>query len=596
MLADEGQSGEADDSFLAAIDLSPDDPYLRVDYSKFLLRQRRPRQAAAEVSTARELSPDNPDILRAYAETQMKLINQDQDAIDKTREALEALRILDPDDIESMVTLGQIYLSESETEKAIEVFQEVLSKHSGNRMVYRLLVDALMRSGRIDEAENVLLEALEVDPYFTSARIGVAEMLGQQGRHREAVELIDRAPTDALPDLELRKRLAIELHRSGSYDRALDVLESVLEDEKDYFAGLYLRVVVLSSLGDLETAIREAQSLSDRYPESLEVVTLLAGLHERQGHVSEAIRELTQLEERLRLEEQPGNADRARLQRLAVLARAERWEEIAIALEPMEADLSRGEPSDLSLLYAEALAYSGRQEQSIQFLSSFTGSSPSRQIALAKQAEILLTLGDEEAARQRIDVLLSSGEFDDKVRAASIYQSLEHYDAAIPILEMALSEQPKSTQVMFWLGAAYERSARHEAAEEMLEAVLELEPDFAPALNYLGYMWAEKGEKLGRALDLVQQAVKLEPNNGAYIDSLGWTHYQLGNYDKAQNLLERAATLVGDDAIVFEHLGDLYVAQGDFEAARDVYQRALDLEAENASQVRQKLADILDDF
>ncbi len=596
MLADEGQSGEADDSFLAAINLSPDDPYLRVDYSKFLLRQRRPRQAAAEVSKAKELSPDNPDILRAYAETQMKLINQDQDAIDKTREALEALRKLDPDDIESMVTLGQIYLSESETEKAVEVFQEVLSKHSGNRMVYRLLVDALMRSGRIDEAEQVLLDALEIDPYFTNARIGVAEMLGQQGRHREAVELIDRTPSDALADIELRKRLAIELHRSGDYNRAIDVLNAVLEEEKDYFAGLYLRVVILSSLADLDAAIREGQSLSDRYPESFEIVALLAGLYERQGRVSEAIRELTELEKRLRSEDQTDNADRARLQRIAVLARAERWDEVATTLEPMEADLSRGEPSDLSLLYAEALAYSGRQEQAIQFLSRFTASSPGRQIATAKQAEILLTLGDEQAARQKIDVLLSSGEFDDKVRAAGVYQSLEHYEAAIPILEMALAEEPESTQVMFWLGASYERSDRHEAAEEMLQAVLELEPDFAPALNYLGYMWAEKGQKLGQALDLVQQAVKLEPDNGAYIDSLGWTHFQLGNYKEAQDFLERAAHLVGDDAIVFEHLGDLYVAQGKLEAARDVYQRALDLEAENASQVRQKLDDILDDI
>ena len=595
-LADEGQSSEADDSYLTAIDLAPDDPYLRIDYSKFLLRQRRPRSAASEVATAKELSPENPDILRAYAETQMKLISQDQEALDRTREALEELRRIDPEDIESMVTLGQIYLSEAETEKAVDVFQEVLIKHAGNQMVYRLLVDALMRSGRIDEAERVLIEALEIDPYFTSARLGVAEMLGQQGRHREAVKLIDAAPSEELGDIELRKRLAIELHRSGDFGRALEVLDSVIEEEPGYFAGLYLRVVILSSFGDLEGALREAQRLADQFPDSLETVALLSGLYERSGRVSEAIRELTELELRLREENQSESAERARIQRVAVLARAERWDEVVVALEPIEIELSQGDPSDMSLLYAEALAYSGRQDQSMEFLSRFSGADPASRIAISKQAEILLTLGEEMAGRQRIDVLLSSGEFDDKVRAAGVYQSLERYQDAIPILEMAIAEQPESTQVLFWLGASYERSGRHGDAEKALEAVLDLEPEFAPALNYLGYMWAEKGMKLGRALDLVQQAVKLEPDNGAYIDSLGWAHFQLGNYEEAQGFLERAAVLVGDDPIVFEHLGDLYVAMENFEAARQVYQRAIDLDADNAHQVRQKLDNILDDL
>jgi len=121
------------------------------------------------------------------------------------------------------------------------------------------------------------------------------------------------------------------------------------------------------------------------------------------------------------------------------------------------------------------------------------------------------------------------------------------------------------------------------------EDLLEVEPDFAPALNYLGYMWAEQGENLDQALVLVRQAVTLDPDNGAYADSLGWTHFQLGQYEEAQDHLERAVELVGDDAIVFEHLGDLYEALGRLDEARELYRRALALEAENAEEVRRKL-------
>lgn len=589
LLADEGQSGEADTSYLAAIGLAPKDPYLRVDYSKFLLGQRRWRRAASEMTTARDLSPHNPDILRAYAETQMKLISQDQEALERTREALEELREIDPDDLNSLVTLGQIYLSDGQTTEAIEVFQEVLSKQSGNRVVYRLLVDALMRSGRIDEAEKVLAEALELDPHFTRARIGVAEMLGQQGRHREAVELIDQAPEEAYEDVELRKRLAIELHRSGDLNRSLEVLDSVLRDQPDYFAGLYLKVVILSSLGRVDEAVTMGNRLVERYPESLEIAALLAGLLERQARTAEAAEELSRIEIRLREEGQNDNADRARNQRVGLLARAERWDAVVDVLEPLAADLGRGEPSEMALIYAEALAYSGRLEDGLEFLSRFSSSDPGRKIVTAKQAEILYRLDDDSAGRRRLDVLLSSGDFDDKVRAASVLQGLERYEEAIPILELALAERPDATQVMFWLGACYERSDRHQDAERLLQAVLDQEPEFAPALNYLGYMWAEKGQNLGEALDLVQQAVALEPDNGAYLDSLGWAHFQLGNYEEARDLLERAAVLVGEDPIVFEHLGDLYVALENFEAAREVYQRALDLDADNAGSVRQKL-------
>jgi len=123
----------------------------------------------------------------------------------------------------------------------------------------------------------------------------------------------------------------------------------------------------------------------------------------------------------------------------------------------------------------------------------------------------------------------------------------------------------------------------------VLQQLLAIDPNFAPALNYLGYMWAEAGENLERALLLVQQAVDIEPDNGAFIDSLGWAHFQLGQYEEARGFLERAASLVGDDPVVYEHLGDLYVVLGRLEQAREVYERALDLEADNAAVVRGKL-------
>lgn len=589
LLADEGQSREATESFVAAIELAPEDPYIRLEYSRFLLRQRRLNKAAQQVETAYQLAPNEPDVLRVYAETQLKMASQEPGSLDAAREALEKLRRIDPEDVESMVSLGQIYLSEQSPERAAEVFQAVLDQTSGNRMVYRLLVDALVRSGQIDRAVAILGEALELDPLFTRARIVLSEMLGEQGNHQAAVDVLSAAPELAAQDPELQRRLALELHRTGDFEGALQAIDRVLAAEPGDYASLYLKTVILTVEGDNEEATRLAKRLMALHPDNLDVVVLLAELLERQGRWQEADDELRRMEQQLRVARENQAAGQALVQRVVILSRAGAWQQVVEALEPHLPELEDAGQIDLIFLYVDAQVHLGERGKALAILGRLQTDSPAGRSAIAKQAEILFRFEDDAQARQQIDALLATDSFEDMVRAAEVYQRLERYDEAIPILERALQLEPDSTQIMFWLGASYERTGREPDAETLLEGLLDIDPNFAPALNYLGYMWADQGENLDQALRLVRQAVALEPDNGAYIDSLGWAHYQLGQYDEARGYLERAAKIVGDDAIVFEHLGDLYRALDEVQDAREAYERSLDLDGENASQVRQKL-------
>lgn len=589
LLADEGKGREATESFVAAIELSPDDPYIRLEYTRFLIRQRRLRKAVQQVTTAYQLAPNEPDVLRVYAETQLKMAGQDPDALNAGRLALEKLRAIDPEDVESMVSLGQIYLSEQSPERAAEVFQEVLDQTSGNRMVSRLLVDALVRSGQADRAVEVLSEALALDPSFTRARIVLSELLGEQGQHSEAVEVLSAAPEVAQADPELQKRLALELHRAGDFAGALAAIDRVLESEPSDYAALYLKTVILTVQGDNEEAVRLARRLVALHPDNLDIVVLLSQLLERENRWQEADSELRRIEDQLRLAREMEAATQALTHRVIILSRAEAWQQVVEALEPHLPELEDGGMVDLIFLYADAQTHLGQQGKALAILSRFGEDSPAEQSAIAKQAEILFRSDDESRAQERIAQLLATDSYEDTVRAAEVYQRLERYDEAIPILEKALALEPDSTQAMFWLGASYERTGRGSEAETVLQGLLDIDPNFAPALNYLGYMWADQGENLDQALVLVQQAVALEPDNGAYIDSLGWVHFRLGQYDEARGYLERAASLVGNDAVVLEHLGDLYSAMGQIESARESYERSLALEDENASEVQQKL-------
>ncbi|WP_375211162.1 tetratricopeptide repeat protein [Hyphococcus sp.] len=116
------------------------------------------------------------------------------------------------------------------------------------------------------------------------------------------------------------------------------------------------------------------------------------------------------------------------------------------------------------------------------------------------------------------------------------------------------------------------------AAEADLLRAVEIAPQEPAALNYLGYSWAERGLNLDEAFGLIEKAVAIEPNSGAYIDSLGWAHYQLGDYDEAVGHLEHAASLEPADPTITEHLGDVYWRLGRKIEARYEWKRVLELE------------------
>ena len=104
---------------------------------------------------------------------------------------------------------------------------------------------------------------------------------------------------------------------------------------------------------------------------------------------------------------------------------------------------------------------------------------------------------------------------------------------------------------------------------------LVLEPDSAPVLNYLGYMNADRGVRLDESLALIEKAVALDPDNGAYLDSLGWALFRLSRLEKAEDNLRRAVTRPGVNAVVFDHLGDTLERRGNVQEALVFWKQAL---------------------
>ena len=149
-------------------------------------------------------------------------------------------------------------------------------------------------------------------------------------------------------------------------------------------------------------------------------------------------------------------------------------------------------------------------------------------------------------------------------------------------------EKDDQTRLLFSLGSAQERNGQFEGAVASFQKLLVIDSVHAPALNYLGYMLADRGEQLTYATQLIERALKISPDNGAYIDSYAWVQFKLGNLELALTELKKAAELITGDAVIYEHLGDIYRAMGnDSEATRN-YQHALEIDPGNA-QIQEKL-------
>lgn len=177
----------------------------------------------------------------------------------------------------------------------------------------------------------------------------------------------------------------------------------------------------------------------------------------------------------------------------------------------------------------------------------------------------------------------------------NILRSRERYKEAAEIYGKAIALTPKPEKkdwaLFYSRGVCFERTGDWARAEADLKKALELDNNQPLALNYLGYSWVDKHRNVKRAMDLIRKAVKLKPDDGYFVDSLGWAHYRLGDLKAAVEQLERAVELKPDDAVINDHLGDVYWQIGRHLEARYQWSQALSLkpEPDDATRIKQKL-------
>ena len=222
-----------------------------------------------------------------------------------------------------------------------------------------------------------------------------------------------------------------------------------------------------------------------------------------------------------------------------------------------------------------------KKQLAIEYMKSIPVESYTSWNSILSIAELYIDLKQYSFASEFLNKLVKSYPEKTEIlyKLGELYHIQNNYDDAIKYFSKAISIlnpiENKHWYLYYSRGMAYERSNKWNLAEKDFLYSIELSPEQPLTLNYLGYSWIDSGKNIDKAKKLINKAVKLRPNDGYFVDSLGWAYYRMGEYEKAVMELEKAVSLVPNDPIINDHLGDAMWRAGYKNEALFQWKRAL---------------------
>ncbi len=573
-----------------------------------------------------------------------------KDAVSEAEDLLKQ----DPGNLDARRMLGRMYarlIGDPEQHKvndemvrlAIEQFQKVTEKEPKDIESW-LMLGRLERVSRNSvEAEKDFKKVLDQDAGNEEALTGLAMVYSDLGDTKNAIEML-RMATSKHPNPRTLAELASFYHNAKDYASASDVWQQALQMDPENTRIKQALARDLLSADRMAEALKVYQELAAADPRDEDSLLRLAEIYRERGEYTQAhatlgkARQLDSQNLELRYEEvnlldAEGKTDAAvaalramlndtaaktytdeekgrrtiLLERLGMLYRnAEHYSEAVDAFRQM-ADIDPEAAPRVSAAIVDTWRAAKDFKKADAELQAALKKFPKERALNSAKASLL---ADEGKIDEAVAVLRSQPDGDKElatqIQIAQVYEKGKRFDdmgKALDAAEKISESTPQKVTVLFMRGAMLERTKQFDAAEAEFRKVLALDPEYAGALNYLGYMLADRNTRLDEAQKMISKAVELEPANGAYLDSLGWVCFRQNRLDDAVGYLQKALQIptVAKDPTVHDHLGDVYFKQGKIREAIAQWQSSLkeyeagvsqsDADPEEMAQVGKKLED-----
>jgi tetratricopeptide (TPR) repeat protein len=585
----EGSYREALDLYRKVLELVPQDAVVRFEYAQLLRDLNVPDEAMKQAREVVRIDPDLVEGRRLLGALELAAAERDPSRLANAIEQFEAARKLSPGDPSIAAPLARALLAKGKAAEAAKVLEEA-GEARAQPALARIAAEAKAKSGRTREAQAIYRSLLELNPEDRESAASLIDLYEDDDQLDQALELLQRLEKLDPENPNIPERITLDLARAGRFAEAEKRARDLAAKRPENRAIRRLLAQVLFEKGSSPEGEKILRALVVEDPDDDATRRALTGelmrerrFPEAKTFIDEGIRRAADNPKKIPARD----AATVELGYLAVLQKD--YAKAQQILAPLAVKGTEVNPRAVRILVTAA-----REKEDfaagLETARAAAAAEPDKPEWKALVAEFQHRTGDRKKAGEALAKLAASADIDDVLAAADVSARVKDFESSARIAREASVRFPDSSEALFRLGAALERSGATGEAEKTFQKLLQERPNDSATQNYLGYMWAEKGIRLQEALDLLEKAVAREPRNGAYLDSLGWVYFRLGRLEKAQTYLAEAKQREPDDPTIEEHLGDLSERQGDVAKAIAHWERALELKHEEPDKVRQKLA------
>lgn len=504
----------------------------------------------------------------------------------------DALKLL-PNEPAIHFAISKSYRALRKSESALYYGKKAVELDSSNKWYNELLGNLYFDTQNFAAAaEQFELFSLK-DPQSASALYQLAAAQVAGGQMQEALNTYTRLLGLVGLDLDvLYKKLLLQIQLKMDNEAAFTLIEMIVSDPENLDLYQMLGELYIK-LGRYDDALRTYRDLIERNPNDLRALVAFCEIYAKQkdwNNFEATVNDLFV---------NPGfsKEDKLNIGYLYI----ERAEKDTAMLKPTEIvmlRLQKAYPNEwqpywfLSIIYLREQNYAAAIPQ-LQRLTTikpdFAPGWENLGIAYLTTDETTSAINTFKSALKNV----SKPSFRLKVLLGTSLNQAYRDSESVRILTEALSEMETEdtssiVQAYTTLALSYDRLKRYDESERSYETALIYDPDNALVLNNLAYSYSERNKELPRALDMAKIAVAKEPNNGAYLDTVGWIYFKMGNYQEAKIWIEKAVLSGRESPAVLEHLGDVYFKLGDRENAQHYYEKALKINRTSVS-LQQKL-------
>jgi tetratricopeptide (TPR) repeat protein len=575
-------------AYKRAMELDPTAAEIPAQLAGLYLKQSKVQEAMAAADAALKIAPSNREANRVLGTVYAALSESTQggrganQADDNLKKAIHHFELaLEGATAESdpnvRATLARLYVKSNAYDKAIPLLTDLVNQEPGWQDGPLMLVEAYAGAGRSSDAIAWLEERTAGDPRLLPA---LADFYEREHRWFDAADAYARALQRTPRDQAMKMRYASALMNVGgraNIEKARTALVEIAGAARTPDPRtLYLLSQAQRRLGELKEAEASARKVIAQNNRSPWGYYALAEALEGRREYQAVVDELAPV-----IAANRGKGDASFDASILLPHLGFAYQEIgqhdkAIASFEEARKLSPDDPAVAGYLVESNIA-AKRYAAAIDVAKSALLQHPDDLRLTRLQAQALRQSGKADQGIALLEEAVKHHE-DDPVAYISLAQAYSDADRgaqAVKVLQDAQAKFPSDDGIAFELGSTFDKQKKFAEAESAFRQVLARDPENAIALNYLGYMLAERGERLDESVGYLKKALQVEPENPSYLDSLGWAYFKADKLDLAETNLKRAAEQLKTNSVIQEHYGQVLFKLGRYDEAIAAWTRAL---------------------